>query len=360
MTLAGLRLALFCDSRERGGAEVSLANLAEALDPAIEVVVMGPDPETVEWVASHRPGAAVELVRRSSGYRDVRGFLSRVSAIRRVDPDVFQANLTNPWFTQDALAAAALVPGVRSIAVVHLPTPPPTARLRRLTRVISATLAAHVTVGTASARELESLIGLRAGTVRTIHNGVPEPMAPGVRSTPPQDRTVLAVGRLHRQKGFDVLLRALALVEHARGVVVGDGEERTALESLARELGVTDRVELRRWDDDVRDTYASYDVLVVPSRFEAFPLTIVEAMFAGIPVIATDVGSVAEAVVDGETGVLVPPEDVGGLANAIAGLLEEHPRRVELGRRGRARARRLFTASAMAHRYETLYAELFR
>lgn len=359
MTLAGLRLALFCDSRERGGAEISLANLAAALDPAIDVVVMGPDRETVEWIASHRPGAAVELVRRSSGYRDVRGLVSRVSSIRRIRPHVFQANLTNPWFTQDALAAAALVPRVRSIAVVHLPTPPPNPRLRRLTRVMSKTLAAHVTVGTASARDLEALIGLRPGSVLTIHNGVP-PSGADAGPASRHDRTVLAVGRLHRQKGFDLLLRALALIEDARAVVVGDGDERRSLGALALELGVGERVELRPWDDGVRSAYGSYDALVVPSRFEAFPLTILEAMFAGVPVIASDVGSVAEAVVHGETGLLVPPGDVPALADAIRRLLADEQTRRELGGRGRDRAHRLFTADAMARAYEALYTELTR
>lgn len=356
----GLRLVAFCDSRERGGAEISLATLLKALDSSIDVVVMGPDPETVQWVASHRPGADVELVRRSSGYRDLRGFSSRVAAIRRVRPDVFQANLTSPWFTQDALAAASLVRDVRSIAVVHLPTPPPSRRVQRLTRLVSRTLDAQVAVGDASARELEALIGLPAGAVRTIHNGIEELTPPSPEARADARRTVLAVGRLHRQKGFDLLLRAIALIPDARAVVVGDGEERRALEALACELGIADRVEFPGWDDRVRERFASADVLALPSRFEAFPLTILEAMSAGLAVVATDVGSVADAVVDGETGVLVPSESVDALAGAIAKLLDDEPRRNELGRRGRERAQRLFTAEAMARAYERLYADVVR
>lgn len=358
--ISGLRLLAFCDSRERGGAEISLATLLGALDPSIDVVVMGPDPPTIEWVASHRPGAAIEIVRRSEGYRDARGFAARVSAVRHVRPDIFHANLTSPWFTQDALAAAALVRGVRSLAVVHLPTPAPTTRVRRLTRLVSRTLAAHLAVGVASARELEAAIGLPAGSVRTIHNGVAGSPAPAGRPPAARDQTVLAVGRLHRQKGFDLLLRALARLPRARAVVVGDGEERQALESLANELGLAGRVELPGWEDDVRVRLASADLLVVPSRFEALPLTVLEGMLAGLPVVATNVGSIAEAVVDGLTGVLTPPDDVDALAGAISALLDDAHRRRELGGRGRDRAERLFTAAGMARAYETLYAELTR
>jgi glycosyltransferase involved in cell wall biosynthesis len=357
--IAGLRLVAFCDSRERGGAEISLATLLRALDSSIEVVVMGPDAETVEWVASHRPGASVELVRRSRGYRDAHGFRSRLSAIRRVRPDVFQANLTNPWFTQDALAAAALVRGVRSIAVVHLPTAPPSPRVRRLTRLVSRTLAAHIAVGKASARELEALIGLPAGAVRTIYNGV-EDTASSAQAGSHRDRTVLAVGRLHRQKGFDVLLRAVAAVDDVRAILVGDGEERRALEALAGKLGIGGRVEFTGWVERVHERFATADVLALPSRFEAFPMTILEAMSAGLAVVATDVGSVGEAVVEGETGLLVPPENVEALAAAIAELLDDDVRRIELGRRGRDRVRQLFTAETMARAYEQLYANVIR
>ena len=356
--VAGLRLVAFCDSRERGGAEYSLATLLKTLDSSIDVVVMGPDPDTVEWVARHRPGTEVKLVRRSSGYRDVRGFGARVEAIRKAKPEIFQANLTNPWFTQDALAAAALVPGVRSIAVVHLPIPPPSRRIRRMTRLISRTLAAHVAVGEASARELEALIGLAPGTVRTIHNGIEDgPSGKPGSDGPP---TVLAAGRLHRQKGFDLLLRALALLPGVRAVVLGDGEERRPLEALAAQLGISERVEFPGWDDRLKERFARADLLAVPSRFEAFPLIILEAMNAGLPVVATDVGSVREAVVDGETGLLIAPESVQPLTAALAQLLDDESRRIELGRRGRDRVQRLFTADAMARAYERLYADVIR
>jgi glycosyltransferase involved in cell wall biosynthesis len=356
--VSGLRLVAFCDSRERGGAEQSLATLLKTLDSSIDIVVMGPDADTVEWVAGHRPGAEVEVIRRSSGYRDSRGFRARVEAIRRAKAHIFQANLTNPWFTQDALAAAALVPAVRSIAVVHLPIPPPSRRIRRLTRLVSRTLAAHVAVGEASARELEALIGLPTGRVRAIHNGVEDgpPRQPRSKGPP----TVIAAGRLHRQKGFDLLLNALAPLHGVRAVVVGDGDERRALEALATELRIAERVEFPGWDDRLREKFAQADLLAVPSRFEAFPLIILEAMSAGLPVVATDVGSVREAVVDGETGLLVAPESVQALTAALAQLLDDEPRRLELGRRGRDRMQRLFTADAMARAFERLYADVIR
>jgi glycosyltransferase involved in cell wall biosynthesis len=101
-----------------------------------------------------------------------------------------------------------------------------------------------------------------------------------------------------------------------------------------------------------------FDVFVLPSRFEGFPLVLVEAMLAALPVVATDVGSVSESVVDGETGLLVPAEDAAALARAIRELLDDRPRSQEMGRRGRERAHNQFSVAGMAKAYLALYEEV--
>src|SRR5205823_4013374 len=115
-----------------------------------------------------------------------------------------------------------------------------------------------------------------------------------------------AIGRLAPEKGYDLAIHALRDLPEATLVLVGDGSERERLEAIARELGVAERVQFTGWSDEPRRYLPGFDAFVLPSRQEGFPLAVVEAMLAGLPVVAADVGSVSEAVVDEETGYLVP------------------------------------------------------
>jgi glycosyltransferase involved in cell wall biosynthesis len=143
-------------------------------------------------------------------------------------------------------------------------------------------------------------------------------------------------------------------------VVVGDGSERQALETLARDLGVYRRVVWAGWNDDPRAWLPAFDVWVLPSRFEGFPLALLEALLAQSAVAATDVGSVAEVVRDGETGLLVPPEDPAALAAAMRRLLRDEALRSRLGADGRRLVLERFTADHMARSFSALYGELLR
>jgi glycosyltransferase involved in cell wall biosynthesis len=224
-------------------------------------------------------------------------------------------------------------------------------------RVTSLAVDSHVGVGVRTSREIEDLIGLRAGSVRTIHNGVPDvetDAAPRLATGP----IVGAVGRLAFQKGFDVLLRAMREVDNATVVIVGDGEDRGQLEALARRLGVADRTIWVGWSDAVRSQVHSFDVFVLPSRFEGFPLAVLEALLAEKPVVAADVGSVGEAVIPGETGFLVPPDDPPTLAAAIRQLVDDEQLRCRMGTHGRRLVLDRFTARDMARSFSQLYAEL--
>ncbi len=114
-------------------------------------------------------------------------------------------------------------------------------------------------------------------------------------------------------------------------------------------------MQLVPWSDAARDLLGDMDVFVLPSRNEGFPLSIVEAMLAARPVVATDVGSVREAVLDGVSGFVVPPDDVDALRSALRRLLDDAELRVHMGEAGRARALDHFTDTAMARAFEQLY-----
>ena len=352
-----LRFVFYSDATELGGAEQVLADLLTELDPEIEIVLMGVSRAVVDWLAANRPGCRTCVVPPVRDKRDLVPFLAHWRALRKLRPDVFQANLRHPWSCQFGLAAAILTPGVKLVAVEHLPTPPTAELQRRLKRLTSSRLAAHLAVGHRSARELERLIGLPSGTIAVIHNGVNADGTVARQRQPGQRATVGAIGRLSVQKGFDVLLRALAHLPEVDAVIAGDGPEHENLERLRDELGLRERVRLIGPTVGPSAVLGSIDAYVLPSRFEALPLVVLEAMHAGLPVVASDVGSVAEAVIDGDTGLLVPSDDVGALVGALTRILEPEVGQ-RMGARGRELARAHFTRTRMANDHADIYRNL--
>ncbi len=355
---ATIHVAFYCDSPEVGGAERSLGTLLERLGERFEVTVVGTRAPVVEWLAEQRPAARTLLLAHVHGVSNVRAIGAHFSGLRSLRPQVVHANLSNPWESHWAIIAA-LATRARTVSVVHLPMPARRLRQRLIKRLTRARIAAHVTVGARSARELEQLTGLPRGSVRVIPNGVSDvPLEPLPR---PADGLILgSIGRLESQKGYDVLVRALSSLPEVTVVLVGDGSERESLERLARELGVSERVVFAGWSDEARRHLTTFDLFVLPSRFEALPLVVIEAMLAELPVVASDVGSVSEVVEDGVTGLLVTPNDSVALAGALGSLVADSQRRRELGKRGRARAVERFDADAMVRAYERLYDELVR
>jgi glycosyltransferase involved in cell wall biosynthesis len=146
--------------------------------------------------------------------------------------------------------------------------------------------------------------------------------------------------------------------EGVHTVVVGDGPERAQLEALAGQLGLADRVHLAGHQQDVRPWLAALDVLVLSSDWEGMPNALLEAMAAGLPIVATAVGGVPEVVVDGATGLLVPPGDPSALAEAITRLLRDPDLRRTMGQAGRARVERRFSINETVRLTEELYATL--
>lgn len=169
-------------------------------------------------------------------------------------------------------------------------------------------------------------------------------------------RVIVMAGRMTPQKGWDVLLEAAARLAPARTdlawVLVGDGPLRPALTRRAAELGVAVRFTGAR--SDMADILGCADVVVLASRSEGLPFTLLEAMALGKPVVATRVGGVPEVVEDGRTGRLVPRDDPAALASAVAGVLDAPDARV-MGARGRTRVETSFTLDGMVRAVERLY-----
>jgi glycosyltransferase involved in cell wall biosynthesis len=203
-----------------------------------------------------------------------------------------------------------------------------------------------------------------AGRISIIPNGVDlhhDPCHAGTRPATAAGgaRRIITVGNLRPEKAHDTLLEAVARVagthRDVRVQIVGDGPCRAALETLAERRGISDRVEFLGHREDVPSLLAASDLFVLASRSEAFPNAAVEAMAAGVPVIASATGGLLDLIDSARTGLLVPPDDPAALANAMAACLD---RPSDAARRARAALRVVraqYSFDRMVESFETLY-----
>nr|WP_321983060.1 glycosyltransferase [uncultured Lichenicoccus sp.] len=175
---------------------------------------------------------------------------------------------------------------------------------------------------------------------------------------PPGARLVLALGRLHRNKAFDVLIRALAWVPEAVLVIAGEGPERGALEALARQVGVASRLRMPGWSDDPGALLAGADLLVCPSRHEPLGNVVIEAFSGRLPVVAASAAGPVELISSGEDGILVPLEDAPALAAAIGAVLGDAALAARLAAAGRRRFERDFAAAPVLARWDAVLSGL--
>ncbi|HUP41708.1 MAG TPA: glycosyltransferase family 4 protein [Thermoanaerobaculia bacterium] len=217
----------------------------------------------------------------------------------------------------------------------------------------------------ATAAELREDYGVAEAAV--IANGVAAPPpapAPAPRDPSAGGPVVLYAGRLRTRTAVAVLLAAFARLraEHPAAVLVvaGDGEQRPALEAQARRLGIAAAVRFlgAQPRDAMPALYAAADLFCLPSLYEGFPLAILEAMAAGLPVVATAVAGVPEAVEHGVTGLLVPPEDAAALARALDELAADPERARRLGEAGRRRVETEYAIPRIAAAYLALWSGL--
>ena len=176
------------------------------------------------------------------------------------------------------------------------------------------------------------------------------------------ERLVGIVGRIFPIKNHHLFLEAAALVARedpaARFVIVGDGTLRPALERRAQEMGIADRVIFTGWRRDLPDIYADLDVLAVTSNNEGTPVSAIEAMAAGCPVVATHVGGLPDLISEGKTGYLVPPGNAPAVATALLRVLHQPEMARCMGETARRAARERFSAQRLITDMEQLYLEL--
>ena len=360
---------LFTNSVERGGAEEHILTLLHGLDrERFRLHLACPDALAARLGADVPPDVEVTplLLRRPADVAAA-ARLARLLGSRRID--VLHSHLFYSSLFASPVGRFCQVPAI-------VETPHLSERWRHgwkashaIDRLAGRCVDYYVAVSHANARYLLEEKRLPARKVVVIPNGCDlgrfdrprDPASPlkTALGIAPEDPVLLVVGRLAPQKGHEVLLAALPAVRREvprlHAVVVGEGSLRDDLERRARELGVADCVHFVGYRADVADWYAAADLSVLPSHFEGLPLVTVESLAAGCPVVATAVDGTPEVVVDGVTGLTVPPGDPGRLGQAIVAVLRDPALRESLGRRGQAHVRAHFDREQQVRLTEALY-----
>lgn len=349
-----------------GGAEIVLLQLSHELrDRGHEVLHIGPAAGTGWLGATLRDdGFATDTftLRRPVDFRCLRD-LTAVLARHRVEA------VHSHEFTMCVYGAAAAGRlGVPHVTTMHGNQ----AMMDKLRRRIALRWAFGrsrmvVACSAATGRDVEKGLGLEPGRLHVIRNGVPE--RPGRRAPVraelglhDDDLLIVAVGNVVERKGHLKLLQALAQVDvrpgDARWHVAIAGERREAapaIDAFVREQAWEQRVHLLGAREDVPDILAAADIFVMPSLWEGLPLAVLEAMFAALPIIASETSGIPEAISSDSVGLLAPPGDVPALAAHLQAVLRDPALRTRLGEAARQRALSEFTVAAMADRYLAAY-----
>jgi glycosyltransferase involved in cell wall biosynthesis len=179
-----------------------------------------------------------------------------------------------------------------------------------------------------------------------------------------KDNIVTTIGRLAPQKGIEYLLYAVPKILESmpkkKFLVVGEGDEKNKLKKLAEKLNISQNVIFAGLRNDVKEILAITDVFVLPSLFEGLPIVILEAMLAGKPIVATDIPGTDELIVNGETGILIPPKDADSLASAIINVFKNLEKAKEMGASGRKRIEKYFSINETVRKTEELYEVLVK
>jgi glycosyltransferase involved in cell wall biosynthesis len=358
-----MRLLFLCPDMHRGGAERQWATLIPALARrGAEVRLVCMYAEGPLFAEVRAAGISAECL-GLRGPNDVLG-VRRALAEARGRPDAVVTRTVSPQVVGQAIARRA---GAAHVFNEHTPLTadgellamPP--RRRMLTRLVAPHVHRVIGVSDRQRAPLERL-GYRSERIVTVPNGV---FASDVRTSVDReakreslglgggDFAVLCVANLRAEKGVDAFVEAVIRARDGgsvrlRGLIAGDGPERERLERLV--AGV-DGVELLGSRGDVPDLVAACDAFALLSEAEALPMSILEAMALGRPVVTSDVGGAGEAVVDGETGIVVPPGDPAAGAAALAKLAADPASAQAMGEHGRARQREHFDGEAMVDGY---------
>ncbi len=349
-----------------GGAEKNLFRLATGLAGRgwpVEVAALSGRGEISSWLAN--AGVPVHhVLMETKG--DPLAFARLVRLLRRVKPQILHTFLFHANIAGRLAAVPARVGSVVSSVRV--------AERRRRSHLWMDFLTQRlvdieVCVSEGVMQFTRRRAHIRQSKLTVITNPVEKPQPARDRHTvraelglEDEDIFVLSAGRLERQKGYMYLVRAAAELTGRDSrfffAVAGEGTDRLRIASVIASAGISERFRLLGWREDMADLYAAADMFVLPSLWEGMPNALLEAAASALPLVATRAEGTDEIVIDGETGLAVPPADPQALADALAALAADGPLARRLGRAARRHVLEGHSPEEFIKRHEALYASI--
>ena len=350
-----------------GGVQIHIRDLTAALQAQGHfptVITSGSGPFVDQLRAQNTPTIVLRhLTQPINPGQDLRALLEMRAVLGELRPDLVAAHSSKAGVLGRLAGRSLRIPVVFTAHGWNFtPGIPPlqAAMYRQIERLVGPLASKIITVS-----EYDRQLALDAriaaeDRVVTVYNGIPDiPLPPGADRGETPVRLVM-VARFEPQKDHPTLLRALAGLPHLPWELdlVGNGPLLPQMESLAATLGISGRVRFLGQRIDVDQILARSQVSLLATNWEGFPLTILEAMRAGLPVVASAVGGIGEAIGEEETGYIVPRGDVEALRSRIERLLTDPALRVRLGARGRTRYEQHFTVAGFVTKTLAVYRDV--
>lgn len=347
------RLVIEMSKRLRQRMELQICCLDRPGEWAHELIELG-IPVVSLW---RRPGFRPSMAREIAGLA------------RRHGTDIVHCHHYSPFIY--GTLAARLYSGLRVVYTEHgrITDTPPSGK-RKLANLVFARLPGRFHAVSRNLRQQMIAEGFPSHRVEIIHNGIEVGPSPSAADRAAARRLlhlsddILVIGTVARfdpVKDLETLIEAFGTIARERPeahlVLVGDGQERSRLTRAVERAGVAERTHFAGARRDARRLLPAFDIFANTSLTEGISVTLLEAMAASLPVVATQVGGTPEVVIDGETGILVRPRDSHRLAAALGNLADDSTRRAELGDGGRDRVCRSFTVKEMIEEYLRVYSE---
>jgi glycosyltransferase involved in cell wall biosynthesis len=350
-----------------GGASIHVRDLARAMmerGHQATVLLGGHGPVSEQLAAAGVPFVSLRrLERRIHPLGDLAAGAEIVSALRALAPDLVSTHTAKAGWIGRAAARRLSIPALYTPHGWSIGSrmPPRLGAIFTLAEKVAARWSAAIICVCEAEKQLALSKGVASsGKLLVVHNGVMD-IAPELRARPAQAPVrICSVARFASPKDHRTLLAALAALGSAPWSLdlVGAGPLEEETRELVREMGLAGRVRFLGYVAEPSSVLASAQLFVLSSRSEAFPRSVLEAMRAGLPVIASDVGGIGEAVTDGANGLLVPAGNPGALAAALERLLGDPQLRESMGAAARAAYERRFRLEYMVDSTAAIYATL--
>ena len=369
------KVVYYIESSGFGGAELMLLNLLQELDRDYwePILVYHIHPGIIPLIDRVKGlGITTLSVPSIAGFGDLSGMKALIKKLRELHPAVFHAHLVWNLKCSFGIMCAYLAGAKAIVATQHLYQELQARRFHRIykrviyQKLISMLVDRYIAVSYKQAEHLKKAIICR-NKVKVVQNCVnvkdfcdrtDSALLKSILKNNEEKPIVLTVARLSKRKGNGYLIEAATMVPEAIFLFAGDGTEWTNLENQARELNIAERVVFLGQRNDIPELLNACDLFVLPSLQEGLPLSILEAMAASKPVIASDIEGVNEIIINGQNGFLVPPANASALAEKINLVLSDKPLAKRISAKGKEHVTREFSTERMVAGVTNIYEEI--